>query len=49
MSNKTSNTDANDILFDFSTGYIRIFKISDITYQISKMISKISYIVYKMS
>ena len=46
--NKISNTDTNAILFDFSIGHTRICKISDIAEQISNIIYKISYSVYKM-
>ena len=49
MLNKISNTDTNNILFDFSIGYPRIYKISDLAYQISNIILKISYLVYKIS
>ena len=38
MLNKISNTDTNNILFEFSIGYTRIYKISDLAYQISNII-----------
>ena len=48
--NKISNTDTKDILFDFSIGYTRIDKISDIAYQISieYQISHIIYILFSI-